>query len=93
MIIELVSVRLQLEEKCPMLALWELLPNFFRLVFIAVGFYILNSMSQNRFDLKGHGERKIVDVNTPNTQETFFHSWAFGLGNFLPLFICKAILL
>lgn len=110
MIIELISVKLQLEEKYPMLALWQLLPNLSRLVFIAslvylfsislevtqiafiyagiavifitIGIYQLYQMSQNKFDLKGHGEKKAVETTTPDTKETFSHSWAFGLGSF-----------
>lgn len=39
-------------------------------------------MSQNKFDLKGHGEKKAVETTTPDTKETFSHSWAFGLGSF-----------
>lgn len=107
MIIELVSVKLQLEEKYPTLALWQLLPNLLRLVvitslvylfsislevtqiafiytgiaviFIAIGIYQLYHMSQNKFDLKGHREKKAVETTTPDTKETFLHSWAFGL--------------
>ncbi|MBD3808068.1 MAG: oligosaccharide flippase family protein, partial [Epsilonproteobacteria bacterium] len=110
MIIELISVKLQLEEKYPMLALWQLSPNLSRLVFIAslvylfsislevtqiafiyagiavifivIGIYQLYQMSQNKFDLKGHGEKKAVETTTPDTKETFSHSWAFGLGSF-----------
>lgn len=110
MIIELVSVKLQLEEKYPTLALWQLLPNLSRLiliaslvylfsisleviqiayiyagaalVFIAIGIYQLYHMNLNKFDLKGHGERKVVETATPGIKETFFHSWAFGLGSF-----------
>ncbi|MBD3795880.1 MAG: oligosaccharide flippase family protein, partial [Epsilonproteobacteria bacterium] len=107
MIIELINAKLQLEEKYPMLALWQLLPNLSRLVFIAslvylfsislevtqiafiyagvavifiaIGIYQLYQMSQNKLDLKGHGEKKIVEITTPGIKETFSHSWAFGL--------------
>jgi O-antigen/teichoic acid export membrane protein len=45
MVIELVSVKLQLEEKYLKLALWQLLPNLLRLIFIAsVVFVFLSSL-------------------------------------------------
>lgn len=40
--IDLVSSKLQLEENYTCLSLWQLLPNFTRLIFIAVGYYLLN---------------------------------------------------
>jgi len=43
MVIELVSVKLQLEEKYPELALWQLLPNLLRLVLIASVVFVFSS--------------------------------------------------
>lgn len=42
MVIELVSVKLQLEEKYFTLAFWQLLPNFSRLVFVASFIYLFS---------------------------------------------------
>ena len=40
--IQLVSSKLQLEERYLYLTLWQLLPNLLRLILIAAGFYLLN---------------------------------------------------
>lgn len=109
MIIELVSVKLQLEERYPTLALWQLLPNLIRLIlvaglvyfisesinileiayiyiivaifFIFLGIYQLYLMKIDKFELQGHGEKKIIKNSNPTVKEAFSHSWAFGLGS------------
>jgi O-antigen/teichoic acid export membrane protein len=50
MIIELVSVKLQLEEKYAILALWQLLPNLLRLIVIVL-FTLLSSTMLNVLDV------------------------------------------
>lgn len=109
MVVELVSVKFQLEEKYLNLAFWQLLPNISRLtiiasivyivsnsidtidivyiyaivalVFIIIGMYQLYNMNQNKFELKGHGEKNIKDLSIPNMGEVLSHSWAFGLAS------------
>lgn len=41
-VIELVSVKLQLEEKYPQLALWQLLPNLLRLIIISIMIFLFS---------------------------------------------------
>jgi len=53
---------------------------FIAIIYILIGIYQLKQMSV-KLDLKGHGEKLINYISTPNIKECFSHSWPFGLAS------------